>query len=202
MNSMPHPWNKAKHIVNSSKTEQTAGAGDHLQICYSLLLRAVCRPCHTNEDWFICVSWLGWNRMLIWLICFTSRLGPKVCVCACFPAVSLSVSHTVGYRLGLLRLFFPKPNRLCGFSIRISHPQVSDLLTMSPVKVSVMPNRDRIRLWPLHPEPKRADVGIHLPSTQNLSQSYSEILDKRVSGPITLPSSRSPAQYLSPESIC
>lgn len=107
MNSMPHPWNKAKHIVNSSKTEQTTGAGDHLQICYSLLLRAVCRPCHTNEDWFICVSWLGWNRMLIRLICFTSRLGPKVCVCACFPAVSLSVSHTVGYRLGLLRLFFP-----------------------------------------------------------------------------------------------
>lgn len=69
----------------------------------------------------------------------------SVCLCMLSCCVSLCLSHS-WIQTWTPPTFFPKPNRLCGFSIRISHPQVSDLLTMSPVKVSVMPNRDRIRL--------------------------------------------------------
>lgn len=40
-------------------------------------------------------------------------------------------------------------------------PQVSDLLTMSPIRLSLFHADNRMGLWPWHTEPKRADVVLY-----------------------------------------
>lgn len=125
------------HIVNSSKMELE-------QIWDSLLLAFWWRLMHLRT-----VTGLKAGT-LIWPICFTSRLGPRVCVCVCFPAVSVCLSHS-WMQTWTAAWFFPKLNCLCGFCIMVNHPQASDLLTMIPVWISVI--RDRMGSWPWQPRP-------------------------------------------------
>lgn len=88
----------------------------------------------------------------------------SVCLCmlSCCVCLSLSLTQLDTYH-GPLWLF-PKPNSLCGFCIIVNHPLASALLTMSPTRLSVTRTKDRLGSWPWHPEPKRADAGIQLPS--------------------------------------
>lgn len=84
------------------------------------------------RDWAKKGRWSGW--------CFTSRIGPKVCVCACFPAGSVFPCWIWTWTAATF-FFFPKPKCLCGFCI--SHPHAPDLLTMSPAGLSVIRPKDR-----------------------------------------------------------
>ncbi len=113
-------------------------------------------------DLSACRDWAKTGRWSGWFALHQGSVQKCVSVHAFLLCLSLSVSHTVGYRLGLLWLF-PKPNSLCGFCIVVGQPQDSDLLTMSPTRLSVNCTKDRLGSWPWHPESKRADVGIQHP---------------------------------------
>lgn len=101
MNSVTHPWSHNKHTVNSSKMEQSTEAGDHLQICVDLLF--FCEPLKRR------LIQVGADLADLLNIQAQSK---RPCL-RVFPAVSVTVSHTVGYKHKLLQLF-PEPNCLYG----------------------------------------------------------------------------------------
>lgn len=123
----PIPWSDTKHIVNSSKTEQTAGAGDRLQTCHSLSILLMSVPYWWRLIYLRTVTGLKRDTDLADLL-YIGAQSRSLCLCMLSCCVCLSPSLTVGDRFGPLQLF-PKLNCLCGLCIIVSHPQASDLLT-------------------------------------------------------------------------
>lgn len=156
MNSMPDPWSDSMHVVNSSKTEQTARAGHHLQLWESLLLSSV--PCWWRLMHLRTVT--GLKRDTDLADALHQGLVQK---CVSVHAFLLGLSFPVGYRLGLLQLFFFPSQSAFVVSASVTHT----LLTC----------------WPWAPPGSltsalRTDGVVTLTTSHpDLSHSSSEILD-------------------------
>lgn len=124
----------------------------------------------TGVPGYVMTGWVDAEPVLL------HNIEAKVRNCACHLTASFHVSHTVGYKHGLLWLFSQAEVPLW----RLYHSQ-------SPMgywpsdhdshwALSVILTLDRMRLWPWHPKSKRAHAGIHLPLNVHSLRLFPEFL--------------------------
>lgn len=148
VNSMTHPWSHNKHIVNSLKMEQTTEAGDHLQI---------------------------WDDLLFFLWASLKKIDISVRWSGRFALHPGAVQTTVSAHVFLLCLSHSRIQTRTASTFSQARLLLWLLhYSQSPTGLwpsdhqphwarSVIHTKDRERLWPWHPEAKRAEVGIRLP---------------------------------------
>lgn len=124
----------------------------------------------TGVPGYVMTGWVDAQPVLL------HDIEAKMWNCACHPAASFHVSHTVGYKHGLLWLFSQDevPLWLLHHSLSPMGYWPSD--HDSHWALSVILTSDRMRLWPWHPRSKRAHAGIHLPLNVHSLRLFPEFL--------------------------